>query len=115
MKVLLPPSTFPLPPDSNTKVSVTISNNAITTTAGAVPATTTSTSRESHSVSRLPAASSQVNSSEELSDGVQTRRCRQRRVPVGIDFTQCVMHRLFGGFDCMLQIFRYLHVVDLLR
>ncbi|KAK7104057.1 mucin-4-like isoform X2 [Littorina saxatilis] len=119
LKVLLPPSTFPIPSDSNAKVSVTVSNNANNnTTASPVNSGTISAGKDGHQSTRPSSASSQDTISSrgsESSERVQTYKQRSRKSHVGIDFTQCRMHRLFGGFDCMLEIFRYLSVPDLLR
>ena len=120
MKVLLPPSTFPIPPNSNAKLSVTISNNVITT-AYSVPTTTTTTTASSGKDSPLGGTSSTASSQDKSVNGghinmseVPSRRCRRQNLQ-GVEVTQCAIHRLHGGFDCMLAIFHYLGVKDLLR
>ncbi|KAK7492316.1 hypothetical protein BaRGS_00016413 [Batillaria attramentaria] len=119
LKVLLPPSTFPLPSDPNVKLSVTVSNNPVSSSPDTTPTTVTSSSNVSHS-SKITTSTASDKGKTSVSvtpsaEGVCTRRRRRMADRAGIDPSQCMMHRLFGGFDSMLHIFRYLGVLDLLR
>ncbi|KAL8572560.1 hypothetical protein ACOMHN_040464 [Nucella lapillus] len=168
LKVLLPPSTFPIP-KANTKLSLTLSNNNLVTTTAPSPiiypspagldtkamsTASTATALTSQGISgaaKIPpaktsAAPSQSNvvenrTSPELvllsedsnasdssfpstpdtsvgkspgdgGSGGNVKPCRSKR---RFDFTRCTIHQLYGGFDCMLAIFKYLSIPDLLR
>ncbi|XP_076442649.1 uncharacterized protein LOC143281335 isoform X2 [Babylonia areolata] len=177
LKVLLPPSTFPVPPNTNTKLAATVCNNMVTTATPLPPANTTAASRDSQaggteasvstasllshptsaiaralsssagaipfcqsgdigiasasgsagtcqdsdsgntlpvSTAHSPPSTHSVSTKKRQGDegGSRVRHCRSRRA---VAVTQCAIHRLHGGFDCMLAIFRFLSIPDLLR
>ncbi|ESO86205.1 hypothetical protein LOTGIDRAFT_167437 [Lottia gigantea] len=133
LKVVLPPNTFGLPTDPQTKLNVTVSNNS-GGVEGFKPVSDTSSS-DSASVSVNGSANSvngsansvntvtsvsgdNKNSVNDISSEVSVNKMKlsnKRKCVEGINPASCYIKSLYGGYDCMLLIFRYLSTRDLLR
>jgi hypothetical protein len=55
-----------------------------------------------------------ISSIDDKTASTDVRKGGRRRGTRSINFTKCSMHRLFGGFDCMMHIFKYLNPKELL-
>ncbi|PVD26670.1 hypothetical protein C0Q70_14348 [Pomacea canaliculata] len=163
VKVVLPPGTFSMPPNSETTFPLTVSNNTLTTSspvtmttvnpaaaaeqgtqleakASDEPSTSYAQARldlpstsdvpfisvlasdipsTSDAYASLDVPSSSDDSSlnkSKSSKYVSSGKCHLRvKSQSQINPSQCMMHRLFGGFDAMLQIFQFLQIPDLLH
>ncbi|XP_050404107.2 uncharacterized protein LOC126820299 [Patella vulgata] len=104
LKVVLPPNTFGLPVDPNAKLNVTVSNNS-----GGM--------ETFKSVAETNNTSSDTGSNKTISDSANTVNSvfKVKKTRIGINPTSCYMKMLYGGYECMLHIFKYLTTYDLLR
>ncbi|XP_041352604.1 uncharacterized protein LOC121371051 [Gigantopelta aegis] len=102
LKVLLPPNTFPLPTDPNQKLSVTVSNNTD-------PEVNKLTEPLLQTPSRTGVEKSETNKRPFPGSAKKERKKK------GINPASCFIKSLYGGYDCMLEIFKYLKTADLLR
>ena len=106
LKVFLPPKTFPVQIGETAKLSVTVTNDK-------------STSNNNTSISVKVGD----GSSTALTNGVTkvtksppekvTRKSRCAKL--NINPGACLIKKLYGGADCMLEIFKYLNMQDLAR
>ncbi|KAL3874957.1 hypothetical protein ACJMK2_037905 [Sinanodonta woodiana] len=111
LKVFLPPNTFNGGNLSN--ISVTVTNQK------ELPVATQNIEKSSEHKDTHLKSSSEENSDSKVATDKQSKHTdaplfrRKRNTKSGIDYSSCFVHRLHGGFDCMLQIFHYLNVRDL--
>lgn len=102
LKVFLPPKTFPVQTGTTAQLSVTVSNNKPT---------------DELSVSNVITSVIGSPENNKPSAVLKTTPKEKRKLVFksGISHTSCFMKQLYGGFDCMLQIFQYLNIRDLTR
>ncbi|KAK3608612.1 hypothetical protein CHS0354_042610 [Potamilus streckersoni] len=113
LKVFLPPNTFNGGNLGN--ISVTVTNQK------ELPVMTRNNEKSSEHKGSHSDSSPQENSDSKVATDKQSKHThaplfrRKRNTKSGIDYSSCFIHRLHGGSDCMLQIFYYLNVRDLVR
>ncbi|KAL5008970.1 hypothetical protein ScPMuIL_014551 [Solemya velum] len=104
LKVFLPPKTFPVQTGTTAQLSVTVSNNKPTDELGSVPNVITSV------------IGSPENNNKPSGEPKTTPKEKKKLIfKSGINHSSCFIKQLYGGFDCMLQIFQYLNICDLTR
>ncbi|KAK3093912.1 hypothetical protein FSP39_021702, partial [Pinctada imbricata] len=107
LKVFLPPKTFPVQIGETAKLSVTVTNDK-------------SVSNNTSISVKIGDDTSSANSVQEKADSEKNptthqMKRRTRCTKSGINSANCYIRRLYGGADCMLEIFNYLNMSDLAR
>lgn len=99
LKLFLPKNTFPVNTGETAKLSVTVTNEKTLSL-------DTGTSDQSGNLPTIVPNSSRTLAEEPR----KSRHFKSDIVP-----TNCFIQCLYGGFDCMMEVFRYLSVRDLFR